>query len=227
MAGTLNLPSGTKMNLAFDVPMGDDPDFNLICTYKESIDDSAFLVSVPMKDGKALAKDESQKLLFRYSLGSEQIIIAGYVDDEVKVGIRRYWKVRRVSEQRQFFQRADARTKVALKVEYMQDDWPTNYDGIIEKEDAMTLDISAGGIALFLNSRFDVGETIFITMPKVGIEDDGVLENELVAVVCWNREAPKGSAYRNVAGLQFRFNDDEEKAKVQNYIASVKKRYKV
>ncbi len=62
----------------------------MICTFNKSLDESAFLVSIPMVGGKALEPDENQKLLFEYGDGEEAGIIAGYVDDTVKVGIRRF-----------------------------------------------------------------------------------------------------------------------------------------
>lgn len=121
MAGVLNVNPGTKLRVAFDVPIGQEPKFNMICTFNKSLDDSAFLVSIPMVDGKALVPDENQKLLFAYGEGEDAGITAGYVDDIVKAGIRRFWKVRRVTEHRQFIKRVDVRMKVALPVKYMQD----------------------------------------------------------------------------------------------------------
>ena len=94
MAGALKINPGTKLRMAFDVPIGQEPKFNMICTFNKSLDESAFLVSIPMVGGKALEPDENQKLLFEYGDGEEAGIIAGYVDDTVKVGIRRFWKVR-------------------------------------------------------------------------------------------------------------------------------------
>ncbi|MDO4477656.1 MAG: PilZ domain-containing protein [Lachnospiraceae bacterium] len=227
MAGALLITSGTKMNIAYDVPMGTEPKFELISTFARSIDESAFLISVPLKGGRPLQADPSQKLLMRYNFGSEQHIIAGYVDDVVKEGIRKYWKIRRVQEQRRFFERADERYKVALRLEYMQDTWEPNEDGIIEKEEGMTLDISFGGLAMFLNRRFEVGETIFTTFPKVGTSDEGKLKTDIPGVVCWMREAPKGSAYKLVTGLKFRFGDDEEKEVFKDYVSYVKNRYRL
>ena len=89
MAGSLQLKKGTKMHLAFDVPVGQEPQFNMLCTFNKALDESAFLVSAPMVDGKKLIPDESQKLLFKYTEGDESNIVAGYVDDTVKEGIRR------------------------------------------------------------------------------------------------------------------------------------------
>ena len=84
MAGALKIKHGTKLYLAFDVPAGQEPKFNMISTFNKSVDDSAFLTSVPMVGGKPLKQDENQKLLFRYGDGDAAQVIAGYVDDEVK-----------------------------------------------------------------------------------------------------------------------------------------------
>ncbi|MDD5833599.1 MAG: PilZ domain-containing protein [Clostridiales bacterium] len=227
MAGELNIKPGTKMQIAYDVPLSEQPDFNMASSFGKGLDESAFLISVPMRGGKAVEFDESKKLLIKYSNGSESEIVAGYADDVVKQGIRSYWKIRRVTEHRQFFQRADERIKVSLKTEYLQDTWPVNIDGIIEKEDALTLDISAGGAALFVNRRFEVGEIIQMFLPRLGTGEEGAAKGDIVSVVCWQREAPKGGAYRFVCGVQFRFAGPEEKEDLRRYVAFVKKRYKL
>lgn len=227
MAGQLKIKSGTKLQMAFDVPVDQEPNFNMICTFYKSLDESAFLVSVPMVSGKPLEIDETKKLLIRYGAGNDSMILAGYVDNVVKEGIRRYLQIRRVSEQRQFFQRADERVKVTLRVEYMQETWPVNDDGTITKEDAMTLDISGGGAALYVNRRFDVGEMLAVTLPRVGTSEKGRAIEDIVAVICWMREAPKGSLYRMICGVQFRFGEGPEKKRVQSYIENVKEKYKL
>lgn len=227
MAGELKIKNGTRLKLALDAPLGKEPDFGMLCTFVRNIDESAFLISIPMKDGKALKLDVDQKLLFLHGQGEAKAILAGYADDEVKEGIRRYWKIRRVSEQRQFFQRVDERYKIALGIQYMQDSWMPNEDGEIEKEDGMTLDISAGGLAVFLNRRFEVGEMLELTMPRIGLAPEGQAIPETIAVVCWMREAPRGSVYRNICGLQFRFGDSAERKRMQDYVGYLKKKYKL
>ena len=227
MAGALKINPGTKLRMAFDVPIGQEPKFNMICTFNKSLDESAFLVSIPMVGGKALEPDENQKLLLEYGDGEEAGIIAGYVDDTVKVGIRRFWKVRRVTEHRQFIKRVDVRMKVALPVKYMQDTWALNSDGEIDREKGETLDISNGGLAVCMNRWFPVGEICMFTLPRLGTASDGHAAHEVVGVVCWTREMPKGSVFRYVAGIQLRFGDPEERAEMQDYVAYVKKRYKL
>ena len=52
-------------------------------------------------------------------------------------------------------------------------------------------------------------------------------ETEVVGVICWMREMPKGGPFRFVTGVQLRFADTDERVKMQKYVAYVKKRYKL
>jgi hypothetical protein len=227
MAAALKIKNGSKLQLAFDTPIGKEPVFDMVCTFQKALDESAFLISIPMRGGQPLQMDENVKLLFRCGAGADATILAGYPDDLVKDGIRRYWKIRRVTEQRQFFKRADERLKVALRMNYWQDTWPLNDDGQIEKNDGMTLDISNGGAAIYLNRHFDVGEVCMLDLPRVGLGAEGAALSGLVAAVCWAREAPKGSLYRFICGLQFRFGDPSESDRVKAYVANIQKKYKL
>ena len=227
MADTSKLKSGTRMQVAFDVPPDQEPKFDMVCTFNKTLDESAFLISVPMRDGKPLPLDEKQKMLFRFTVASEPMIMAGYADDEVKDGIRRYWRIRRVTDQRQFFKRADERIKVALRVKYNRMTALPGEEWALEPEDGMTLDISAGGMALFLNDRMDVGELCNLTLPRVGVAPEGQSISGINAVVCWNREAPRGSIYRNICGLQFRSDEGGQKGRIQDYVNNVKKKFKL
>lgn len=173
MAGALQIKQGTKMRVAFDVPANQEPQFNMMSTFNKALDESAFLVSIPMHEGKALIPDENQKMLFRYGEGEESQVIAGYVDDIVKEGIRRFWKVRRVAENRQFVKRVDVRMKVELPITFMQDTWALNSQGEIDKEKGETADISNNGLAVYMNRWFDVGESCRFTLPRIGTVSEG------------------------------------------------------
>ena len=227
MASELKIPTGTKLQMAYDVPMGKTPDFNMVCTFKKALDEASFLISIPIVNGKSLLLDENQKMLIRVSQGGEEFLVAAYADDEVKEGIRRYWKMRRVSEQRNFIKRKDERLKVALKLDYYQPTWPIGDDGKISTEEAMTLDVSAGGAALFENRHFDVGEAVVVNLPRVGIAPEGAAIPEVIAAVCWCREAPKGSNYRFLCGVQFRMGNDAQREQLQDYMLYVKKLFKL
>lgn len=226
MADQLKIKSGTKMQVAFDTPPGKEPNFNMVCTFQRSLDASAFLMSIPMVNGKALPLDENQKLLIRYGgEGSSSMIVAGYADDVVQDGIRRCWKIRRVTSQHQYFQRADERLKVSLHLTYKQNTWPVNSDGEIVKDDGLSLDISNGGIAFYLSSHFDVGEVCEVSLPRVGTSPEGRAINDVIGVVCWCREAPKGSPFRNICGLQFRFANTADQEILVRYVANIKKKF--
>ena len=225
--GTLDIKRGTKMQLAKDAAVGQEPVFNMLSTFNKELDESAFLVSIPILDGKPLQADESQKFLFRYEEGEETRIIAGYVDDVIKEGIRRYWKIRRVTENRQFVKRIDVRMKVELPVKFMQDTCELNSQGEIEQESGETMDISNNGLAVYMNRWFEVGETCIFTLPRLGNASEGMPSREVVGVICWEREMPKGGPFRFVTGIQLRFANTDEKVKMQEYVAYVKKRYKL
>ena len=223
----LQIQPGTKLRMALDVPIGQEPSFSLICTFVKPLDSASFLISIPMKDGKPLPLDENQKLLICFGAGSEMQIVAGYADDIIKEGIRRCWKIRRVSEQRQFFRRVDERLRAAIPITYSQPTWHPREDGSIPTAEGMTLDISAGGLACYLNDGMAVGETIEMNLPSIGVSREGQAICGVVAVICWTREAPKGSPFRRVAGVQFRFADNEERQQMQDYVLNIKKRYKL
>lgn len=227
MAGALNVKPGTKMRVAFDVPANQEPQFNMMSTFNKALDESAFLVSIPMHEGKALIPDENQKMLFRYGEGEESQVVAGYVDDVVKEGIRRYWKVRRVAENRQFVKRVDVRMKVELPITYMQDTWALNSQGEIDKEKGETADISNNGLAVYMNRWFNVGESCRFTLPRIGTVSEGQDSQDVVGTVCWTRELPKGGSYRFLSGVQLRFSDLQERGQMQSYVSYVKKRYKL
>ena len=218
----LQIKPGTKLQVALDVPMGQKTDFNMMATFKEAIDDAYFLISAPMLAGKPLLLDENQKLLMQYSVGDNTFMIAAYPEAVQKAGIRTYWKMRQVAEQRTFFKRRDERFKVAMRVEYQRD----NVDNP-ETEDAMTVDVSAGGVAIYLNEYPDVGEALQVQMPAVRLQGQRHELPVQLGIVCWVRQAPKGSLYRNVCGLQFRYANDLERETVKEYMGYVREKYKM
>lgn len=226
MAGELRIKPGTKLRMALDVPIGQQPQFNLVCTFVKSLDVASFLISIPMRGGRPMPMDDTRKLLIRYGTDKDAMIVAGYADDVVKEGIRRCWKIRRVAEQRQFFHRADERLKVTVPITYSQPTWQPDSDGVIRQEEGLTLDISAGGLASYVNRRLIVGEVCDINLPAIGTDREGRAITALAAI-CWIREAPKGSPFRFVCGYQFRFADGEEREQMQLYVANIKKRYKL
>lgn len=223
----LSIENGTRLQIAVLENPEDSPEFDLAATYKESIDNSAFLISVPVRGTVPVTVDETTKIMLRYGMGSETMLISAYCDDVMKIGIRHYWKLRKISEQRQFRQRTDERYKVALKVKYMQETWPLNYEGKIDKDDGLTLDISAGGAAIYMYHRFEIGEICEVTLPRIGTNDEGAEIENVVCSICWYKDAPKGSMYKNICGVQFRFSGDEDRNRVKQYVENIKTVYKL
>ena len=168
MAGSLQIKHGTKIQVAYDVPPGQQPQFNMICTFNKALDESAFLVSIPIVDGNMLIPGETQKLT-----------------------------------------------------------WALNTEGKIEKESGETIDISNNGMAVYMNHWFDVGESCIFTLPRLGNAGEGEEELEVAGVICWMRELPKGGAFRFATGVQLHFGSIEEGRKMQEYVAYVKKRYRL
>ena len=117
--------------------------------------------------------------------------------------------------------------KVELPVQYMQDTWALNAEGEIDKETGETMDISNNGLAVYMNRWFEVGENCIFTLPRLGTASNGVKELEVVGVICWMREMPKGGPFRFVTGVQLRFANTDERKDMQEYVAYVKDRYKL
>ncbi len=219
----LQIKPGTKLQMAFDAPVGEQTDFNMMATYKKAADDAYFYISVPMLEGRALELDIAQKFHLRYSVGADTFIIAAYPEAVEKAGIRTLWKMRKVAEERAFFRRRDERFKISMRLTYTRD----LASGATDTEEAMTADVSAGGMALMLNDYPDVGEAMQIDLPPVSFDGQTFELPAQLGVVCWVRQAPKGSVYRNVCGIQFRFADDLEREAANAYMGHLRTKYKL
>ena len=175
-----------------------------------------------MLAGKPLILDENQKLLFQYAEGGNTFMLAGYPESVEKAGIRTLWKMRQVAEHRTFFKRRDERFKVSMRLRYLRDEAPED-----QLEEAMTIDVSAGGLAMYLNDYPDVGEALQVKLPVVRVDDQRYELPAQLGIVCWLREAPKGSLFRNACGIQFRYADDLEREAMKEYMEHVRAKYKI
>ena len=219
----LQIKPGTKLQMAFDAPVGQQADFNMMATFKKADDDAYFSISVPVLDGQPLDLDINQKFHLRYSVAGDTFIIAAYPETVEKAGIRTLWKMRKVAEERVFFQRRDERFKIQMHLTYTRE----TAAGTTRPEEAMTADVSAGGMALMLSEHPDVGEALGIQLPPVAVDGQTYQVCDQLGIVCWVREAPKGSVYRNVCGIQFRFGSDPEREALAAYIAHLRVKYKL
>ena len=104
-----------------------------------------------------------------------------------------------------------------LRDEASEDEW----------KEAMTIDVSAGGLAMYLNDYPDVGEALQVQMPVVRVDGERCELPVQLGIVCWMRQAPKGSLYRNVCGVQFRYSDELEREAMKEYMEHVRAKYKI
>lgn len=216
----MKIKPGTKLNLAFEGQA--ENDFVMKSTFEKSLNDASFLISIPMKNGKHVEMDPFTKLLIKYDIGGDSYLVEGYVDDTVKVGIRTFWKFRRVSGTRVFMERSDVRISAQLEVG-MEISW-RDQEGQIHDEtvEGLTKDISAGGAAIWLNLPLKVGEIIEVNLPPLG-RKHGI---SLLAETCWFRDTEKGNSYRHIGGIRFLFSEKKEKDRVASYVAAVEKQAK-
>lgn len=211
------IQSGTKL----EIQLGEDTqgEFKLRSSFEKQVNESTFLISVPMKDGKKIQPDFMQKLTIRYESGDQSYVAEGYVDDVVKQGIRTFWKIRKSSEIREFFQRSDERYSVQTPVECVKTIWKADDSPESESIPGLTKDISVGGIAVYENGIFEVGEIMEVIFPGKGRRAPVSQDAE----VCWLRDTEKGNPYRHIMGLRFVYTDDAQRKKVQKYITAVTK----
>ena len=218
----LRVKKGTKLQIAIDNKNLTSKDFSMLATFQETENETCFYVSIPIKDGNLVTIDEATKLVFKTNDPSNPLIFTGYVDEVIKKGIRHFWKIRKVKEQREFLKRTDERIDSTLHIKYWSPTWQLNEDGDINTEDGLTLNISASGLAMYLNDVFNVGEVCEIAFPKMGRTKNGEAI-ELVGEVCWNRQPPRGSGYKNLCGIKFNFQNSQTKTKMYDYVENIKK----
>ena len=212
----LPIKTGTKLSLRYADDKTDKDEFRLRSTFEKNVNDTSFLMSIPLLDGKRLEADHERKLLIRYGEGNSTIIVEGYVDDVVKQGIRQYWKVRKVTEGRKFFKRQDERIQASVDVTYSKLSWIGATIDDRRVEEGQTLDFSLGGIALMLNDETTVGEIIEVTFPTLSRAKAGQSVSTK-AECCWQRKLQKGSGFRFASGLKFIFETTDAKKQMQAY----------
>lgn len=215
----LKLKQGAKLDIAFaGVSESGDHEFEMKSSFEKNLNEAAFLISVPMKNGEKIEIGEFDKIIIQYKISSKPYIVEGYVDETVKQGIRTYWKVRRVSESREFFTRADVRIKSNIPLQITKTWWTPEGNEKQESSTALTMDISNNGAALFVNLPFNVGEITGTVFQPKGKKRE-LAQN---AEVCWVRDNPdKGLPFRKLVGIRFVFMNDKERKTMQNYVENV------
>ena len=213
----INLKSGTKLDVTFTDDSG--AVIEVKSTFEKNEDEVTILISRPLHQGKPVSVDENTRLILE---GGQQIVVSleGYVEGEVRRGPRTYWRVRTVNNRSVVNQRADARIKAELALRVQKTYW--NQEGIdsIETLDCLSLDISNGGIAFYLNAPVSAGEILELELPKQGRFSPVSLRGE----ACWMREADQASAYRYITGVRFLTDNARDRDRITRYVAALAKK---
>ena len=92
----------------------------------------------------------------------------------------------------------------------------------------MTIDVSAGGLAIYLNDYPRRGRGPGRTNARDSPAGRAPRAARAAGHWCAGcAGAPKGSLYRNVCGLQFRYADDMERELVKEYVGYIRAKYKL
>lgn len=224
----LTMEQGTKLLIAIDT--GDtlrSGDYNLRSSFRENVDEETCLIAAPLRNGMPVPLDDRQKLLIRYSVDGADCAFDAYPVETVRVGIRNCWLIRKIDDPRAFTFRRYKRYELVAQVGYVQ------ISKLVAGLDSRfydvgkTVDISAGGIAMLLNSEVGIGEMLLVNFPP-----HPKMENSrnftVRAEVCWIRLSGSKNAkggFRFVCGLKFQYYIPQDKDYVEAYInALVKER---
>lgn len=209
-----SMPSGTKLDISFTDENGQQ--INLKSTFEKDVDTVSILISRPLHQGKPIEIDENTKLTI---VGGQNMVqtIVGYVDAVTKIGPRTYWRVRKVDSKSVVNQRSDARVRAVLTLEVFKTYWGTEGIDSTETCPALSIDISNGGIAFYINAPFSTGEIIELQLPKYKRLHPFSLRGE----VCWMRDAEKGSSFRHIIGVRFILDSKTERDRVVRYVSAL------
>lgn len=200
---------GTKLDIKLE-SMLHDSDFSLKSTYEKRVNDTYFLITSPIKNGAPYVIGDKDRLYIECTENDVKFSVEGYVEEYVRKGIRTYLSVHRATPWASFISRADPRVKLDAMIKVEKKRWLSEQDMEIELLDARTLDMSAGGVALYVNLKPQVGEFLDLIFPKIKSTKELAIRGE----VCWVRDSERGNPFRNIVGLRFFLNDKAEKERV-------------
>ena len=72
-----------------------------------------------------------------------------------------------------------------------------------------------------------MGEALQVKLPAVRVDGQRYELPVQLGIVCWLRQAPKGSLFRNACGIQFRYADELEREAMKEYMEHVRAKYKI
>lgn len=208
------LKAGIKLDVTYIDASGKR--ITLKSAFEKNVDSVCILITRPLMMGKPAEIDSATRLTLS---GGQGLIVnmEGYVDATMKIGPRSYWKFHKVTQTEHSDQRLHERYKAELPVEVQKTYWNADQTSSIEAFPGLTLDISTGGVAIYLNAAAAGGEILELVLPK----QKRLRELSLRGEVCWMREAEKASAYRYILGVRFILDDKNEQDRLTRYVAAV------
>ncbi|MEG0765221.1 MAG: PilZ domain-containing protein [Pseudoflavonifractor sp.] len=209
--GKLDLKTGAKVDVAAIIN-GDE--MQLKSSFVKG--GNQWQLTMPMAGGKSYTPETGTAIVIIWQDEGTEFRATGKVAGCLKQGVRTYLMVAVEEEIRQENRRSSERVRVDLPVELSL--YSTDYDGTRSRRDynAVTSDISIGGLSLFTAASLAVGEMVDLTIARPGTK-----KLPLRAEICWVRPAPKAAGYRNLAGLKFLFSGEADGAAVAKLTAAL------
>ena len=211
----LRIASGTKLDLQL-IGLEHGKKLYLKSTFEKNVDEDCFLISAPIHKEEYVIFEPLAKLVIRYVQGNIIRILTGCVDEHIKIGVRNYWKIHMLSEERQFVKRSHERTNISLRISFNKANILSNDPYKKEKMYAIGKDISYGGIALKINDLLETNDVIEINLPLVGR-----MKITQKAQTRWITATEKDKSFSYLAGFRFVFTTAEEKENMKAYVGAL------
>lgn len=201
----------TNFNIRLESKINDSS-YVLKAEYYKRIDDEKFLITVPAQDGKPQTIQESDKLYMNYNIGGEINELEGYADGYVKKGSKIYLKVRKTMGETKFDQRVSIRIKVAIKAKWDKLD----KSGKNGDSSGTTMDISGGGVSMYMDTRLNSGEKVELHFPKIKGSKEFTVKGE----VCWITSTKDSDKQKFLAGFRF-LPENNQVQQIADYVQAV------
>ena len=216
----LNIVSGTKLELQLLGKQGQKP-LGLKSSFEKAVGKNCLLISAPFYEGNYANFEHQDALNIQYWRGTSKRILFGYIEGSVQRGLRNYWRVKIISEEREFVFRAYERIKTGLRVSYTGC-MPENQAGEPHIMYALSYDISAGGISLRLHGYVEPEALLELNLPPLGTIKGFTQKAE----VRWIMATENNKAFSYAAGMRFVFANAEERENMKAYIFALIRMHK-
>lgn len=207
-AGTLlNMRLGSKIN---------DSSYVLKSTFVKKADEKSFLISPPTDNNGTVEIEKNDKVFMSCIVGENQYEFEGYAGGYVKKGMKTLLEVRDISDftdLTNFEQRVNIRIRVSIRAKCEK----TVSSASHEEFSGVTMDISSGGVSMYLNNLVSSNEVVELYFPKIKGSKDITVRGK----ACWMKENEKGHSYKYLVGFKFLFDQCEKKEDVLAYVQAV------